>query len=807
MTAINGQDAATSTQSMPFVISTAVEQIRSTMSANGALLAIRDDSGLRWLASAGNVPVEATRVQLTSAFTTQCLNTGRVILCLDAQEDPLIHPVAAKLLNLRSAIAVPIHFRESLIGIIQLFSSVPAGFNGTHIETLQEIGDLLAPVLASEALQTSSGVCASESPRPVDAPILPAASRASDFGDDAAHRTSSTARESWPTNPLPPPVVRPSRFFRESSGSPQTESTPEVVSDAAPIVASVSPSPTLDPPAASPIVAPAPSLTSSRFNAEPLVATSPTRSASIRPSRSVGASKLTATAGPQYATQADLRHFVFQTTPGRTLLIAMGTVCAAAFLYQFAHSTKTVRQARTNIAAKNAPVPAVLRNTVQASSASSSPGSAPSIAENLSPSPTSTPDPAGLLRASLPSGTVALPKNHAMRPNASSPSGSGHLLEISNKIEPPASLTSVPAALPLLATSKLVYTHLIQPPEIATVAAPKNPTFATPSTTNGASVRRPIENSPPDFVLDRTLHGHSNWVTGVAFTADGKHLASGSWDQSVKMWDVSTGLPVRTVGSELQFVQALAASRDGRYLAAENSRDTVTVWDTASGEVLHSFPTDRHIHAAGNNWVYSIAFSPDDRVLASGIDDTTVRLWNIQTGETIRDLTAGHRSVIYVAFSPDGRYIATGGTEKSVIIWDVATGAPIRKLSGHKKIVYAVAFSPDGRFLASASGDKTVKIWDLQSGSEVRTLLGHDGLVTTLAFSPDGRWLASGSWDKTIKIWDVESGMALQTLAGNPHSIYSIAFDPRGRWIASGSEDGTIRLWRQHSASASASRN
>jgi WD40 repeat protein len=800
MTAIDGQDAATPNQSMPFVISTAVEQIRSTMSANGALLAIRDDSELRGLASAGNVPVEATGVQLTSAFTRQCLNTGRVILCLDAQEDPLIHPVAARLLNLRSAIAVPIHFRESLIGIIQLFSSVPAGFNGTHIETLQEIGDLLAPVLASEVLRAAPEVEASDAARPVASPILPAAGQASDFGDDAVSRLRSTASESWLESPLPPPPIRPSRFFRAPSGSPPTEPEPAVISDDAPISPPPSASATPNARTTPPVAVPVPS----RSIAEPLDTTSPVRSAPVRASRTVEASKLATTPNPRSATQADLRHFVFQTTPGRTLLIAMGTVCAAAFLYPFAHSAKNVKQAQMKVTATSAPMPAVLHNTTEAPIGPSSPSSVPYIAENLSPSSASTPDPGGLLRGSLASGTAVAAKGPVMRPAAASPSGGPvRLQEISSKIEPAASLPNVPATLPLLSTSKLVYTHLIQPPEIAASTPKKSPVFVAPSATTGNSVRRAIDNSPPDFVLDRTLHGHSNWVTGVAFTADGKHLASGSWDQSVKMWDVSTGLPVRTVGSELQFVQALAASRDGRYLAAENSRDTVTVWDAASGEVLHAFPTDRPIHGVGNNWVYSIAFSPDDRVLASGIGDKTVRLWDVQTGQTIRDLTAGRRSVLYVAFSPDGRYIATGGTEKSIIIWDIATGAPIRKLSGHKKIVYAVAFSPDGRFLASASGDKTVKVWDLQSGREVRSLVGHDGLVTTLAFSPDGRWLASGSWDKTIKIWDVESGMPLQTLAGNPRSIYSIAFDPRGSWLASGSEDGTIRLWRQHSASAS----
>jgi WD40 repeat protein len=318
----------------------------------------------------------------------------------------------------------------------------------------------------------------------------------------------------------------------------------------------------------------------------------------------------------------------------------------------------------------------------------------------------------------------------------------------------------------------------------------------TPNLGLKAIIPRVPRPSVPEFVLDRTLRGHSGWVTGVAFSADGQRLASGSSDQTVKLWDVPTGQETSTVASKIKEVQTLAFSRDGHWLAAENSNNTVTLWDATTGREVRTFSSNKPLAPLGSSWVYSIAFSPDARWLASGLDDKTIRLWDVETGRPVRDLAAGRRSVVYIAFSPDGRYVASGDDDKTIKIWEAATGKETQTLRGHKKNIYAVAFSPNGRYLASASADKSVKLWDVATGREIQTMTGHSSEVTSIAFSPDGRWLASGSWDKTIKIWDVQTGRELRTLEGNTHHIYTVAFDSRGHWLASGSEDGTIRLWR-----------
>jgi WD40 repeat protein len=138
--------------------------------------------------------------------------------------------------------------------------------------------------------------------------------------------------------------------------------------------------------------------------------------------------------------------------------------------------------------------------------------------------------------------------------------------------------------------------------------------------------------SRTDFVLDHTLKGHSGWVTGVAFSPDGRRLASGSWDQTVKFWNVSTGQELSTVSGKMNEVQAVAFSHDGHGLAAGNSGDTVTVWDATTGRQMHTLSSNKPLGIPGSNWVYSIAFSPDGRWLASGVDDKTVRLWDVATG-------------------------------------------------------------------------------------------------------------------------------------------------------------------------------
>ena len=294
-----------------------------------------------------------------------------------------------------------------------------------------------------------------------------------------------------------------------------------------------------------------------------------------------------------------------------------------------------------------------------------------------------------------------------------------------------------------------------------------------------------------DIMCLMTLEGHSSIVSSVAISPDGQTLASGSWDKTVKLWNLQNGELIRTIQPHSMWAKVVAFSPDGQTVASGDEDWKIQLWDVKTGQRLQTLQIGL---IELEQTITALAFSPDSKTLVSGSEGGNSEVWDVETGERL-DLLGGYsRSASRLTIDPNGRLIA-GGYLNSVRVWSLASLKLQHEWETSAGAVHSVALSPDSQIMAAGNTKGTIELWNPHTGELLQTLEGHSASVEAVAISPDGETLASGANDKTVKLWNLNTAQIERTLEGHSGVVTSVAFSPDSQKIVSGSTDETIKIW------------
>ncbi len=293
-------------------------------------------------------------------------------------------------------------------------------------------------------------------------------------------------------------------------------------------------------------------------------------------------------------------------------------------------------------------------------------------------------------------------------------------------------------------------------------------------------------NAQHDEFVSLELKGHEGGANCVAFSPDGKFIASGGEDNLVKIWNLETGENTLSLTGHFKPVMAVVYSNQGDRLFSAGDR-SIRIWSKEGVE--------EKILTGHTTFLWSLNIDKKDNFLVSGSYDRQYHIWDFHKTEKSIEVDGHQKSVLAVNFSPDNKYIVSGSLDKTIKLWDFKTQELIKTFEGHSDNIYEIKFLPNSKYFVSASRDKTIRLWSVENGEIVKTYPGHKNGVVSIDISPNGKLLLSSSFDGEIKLWDIANANNLYTFNVPLQAVNCVRFSPDGNSFATASKDGNIRLW------------